>query len=80
MVQFRKLVEDPNLAKSLAHLQSTLARLDRVIGGGEADLRRALDNLRQITDNLRELTENAKRYPSQLILGAPPPPVKGSQP
>jgi len=80
VVQFRKLVEDPNFTKSLAHLQSTLARLDRVMGGGETDLKRTLDNLRQITDNLRELTENAKQYPSQLILGAPPPPVKGSQP
>ena len=79
-VQVRKLVEDPNFAKSLAHLQSTLARLDRVMGGGETDLKRTLDNLRQITDNLREITENAKQYPSQLILGAPPPPVKGSQP
>ena len=79
-VQFRKLVEDPNLAKSIAHLQDTLARLDRVMGGGEGDLRRTLENLRQITDNLREITENAKQYPSQILLGAPPPPVKGSQP
>jgi ABC-type transporter Mla subunit MlaD len=79
-VQFRKLVEDPNFTKSLAHLQSTLARLDRVMGGGENDLKRTLDNLRQVTENLREITENAKQYPSQLILGAPPPPVKGSRP
>ena len=47
--------------------------------GGETDLKRTLDNLRQITDNLRDLTENAKRYPSQLILGAPPLPAKGLQ-
>jgi ABC-type transporter Mla subunit MlaD len=79
-VQLRKLLEDPNFKSALAHLQATLARLDRVTGGSEPDLRRTLDNLRQITDNLRELTENAKQYPSQLILGAPPAPVKGSQP
>ncbi|MDQ6917544.1 MAG: MlaD family protein [Pseudomonadota bacterium] len=79
-VQLKKLLEDPNFAKSLSHLQSTLARLDRVTGGGETDLKRTLDNLRQITDNLRDLTENAKRYPSQLILGAPPLPAKGPQP
>jgi MlaD protein len=79
-VQLRKLLEDPNFKSALAHLQATLARLDRLTGGGEPDLRRTLENLRQITDNLRELTENAKQYPSQLILGAPPAPVKGSQP
>jgi len=78
-VQLKKVLEDPNFAKSLAHLQSTLSRLDRVTGGGETDLKRTLDNLRQITDNLRDLTENAKRYPSQLILGAPPLPAKGLQ-
>jgi paraquat-inducible protein B len=79
-VQLKKVLEDPNFAKSLAHLQNTLSRLDRVTGGGETDLKRTLDNLRQITDNLRDLTENAKRYPSQLILGAPPLPAKGTQP
>ena len=79
-VQLKKLLDDPNFAKSLSHLQNTLSRLDRVTGGGETDLKRTLDNLRQITDNLRDLTENAKRYPSQLILGAPPLPAKGPQP
>jgi paraquat-inducible protein B len=78
-VALKKALEDPNVAKSLAHLQSTLARLDRVTGGEETDLRRTLENLRQITDNLRDLTENAKRYPSQVILGAPPAPAKGLQ-
>ena len=74
----RKLVQDPNLPSAIAHLQRTLARLDRLMGGGEADLSATLDNLRQITDNLRDLTENAKRYPSGVLLGEPPPPIKGS--
>src|SRR5207249_9414784 len=78
-VQVKKLVEDPNFARTLTHLQSTLARFDRLMGAGESDLARALDNLRQITDNLRDLTEDAKRNPSQLILGAPPARVKGTE-
>jgi len=78
-VALKRVLDDPNFAKSLSHLQSTLARLDRLTGGGETDLKRTLDNLRQITDNLRDLTENAKHYPSQLILGAPPLPAKGLQ-
>jgi len=80
VVQLKKTLEDPNLAKSIAHLQSTLTRLDRLTGSGEADLKKAFDNLRQLTENLRDLSENAKRYPSQLLLGAPPPPAKGLQP
>lgn len=80
IVALRKVLDDPNLGKSLAHLQNTLSRIDRLTGGGEPDLKRTLDNLRQITDNLRDLTENAKHYPSQLLLGAPPAPAKGSQP
>ncbi|MEO8738465.1 MAG: MlaD family protein [Casimicrobiaceae bacterium] len=75
----RKLVEDPNIASALAHMQRTLARLDRIVGGGEVDLTTTLENLRQISDNLRDLTENAKRYPSSVILGGPPPPAKGAQ-
>ncbi len=42
---------------------------------GEADLATTFDNLRQITDNLRDLTEDAKRYPSNLLFGAPPQPL-----
>jgi hypothetical protein len=77
--QAKKLIEDPNLAASIAHMQRTLARLDRIIGGGESDLSTTLENMRQISDNLRDLTENAKRYPSGVLLGEPPPPAKGAQ-
>jgi hypothetical protein len=75
----RKVVEDPNLASTIAHLQRILARLDRVVGGSESDLTTTLENLRQISDNLRDLTENAKRYPPGVLLGEPPPPAKGTQ-
>ncbi|HKW82062.1 MAG TPA: MlaD family protein [Casimicrobiaceae bacterium] len=80
LVQLKKTLDDPNLTRSLAHLQNTLSRLDRLTGSGEPDLKTTFDNLRQITENLRDLSENAKRYPSQLLLGAPPAPAKGLQP
>ena len=75
----RDLVGDPRLASSIAHMERTLARLDRIFGGGEADLTTAIENLRQISDNLRDLTEDAKRYPSGVIFGAPPRPVERTQ-
>jgi ABC-type transporter Mla subunit MlaD len=73
------LVGDPRLAASLAHLERTLTRLDRITGGGEADLATTIENLRRITDNLRDLTEDAKRYPSNLLFGQPPPPLERAQ-
>ncbi len=76
LTSFRTLVGDPKLASSLAHLDRTLTRLDRITGGGETDLATTIDNLRRITDNLRDLTEDAKRYPSNLLFGQPPPPLE----
>ena len=73
LARVRTLVDDPNLPRSIQNLSRTLGRLDRILGGGEADLTTTLENLRQITDNLRDLTEDAKRYPANVILGAPPP-------
>ncbi|HSU43782.1 MAG TPA: MlaD family protein [Casimicrobiaceae bacterium] len=72
LASVRELVSNPGLAQSIAHLERTLARLDRIFGAGESDLGTTFQNLRQITDNLRDLTEDAKRYPSNLLFGAPP--------
>ena len=72
----RTLVSDPKLTQSMAHMERTLGRLDRLFGGREADLGTTLENLRQITDNLRDLTEDVKRYPSNVIFGAPPRPLE----
>jgi paraquat-inducible protein B len=76
MARARAILEDPNLPKAIANLSRTLARLDRVVGGGEADLARTIDNLRIITDNLRDVTEEAKRYPANVLFGAPPAPLE----
>ncbi|MEP7182899.1 MAG: MlaD family protein [Betaproteobacteria bacterium] len=79
MTRVRTLAEDPNLPKTLAHLAGTLGRIDRILGGGEADIAVSIENLRQITDNLRDLTEDTKRYPANAIFGAPPPPLEGKR-
>jgi paraquat-inducible protein B len=74
--ELRKLFADPKLQSSIAHLERTLSRLDRVTGGSETNLAATIENLRQITENLRDLTENAKRYPSNLLFGEPPTPLE----
>jgi paraquat-inducible protein B len=76
LAKLREFVSDPKLAATVAHLERTMSRLDRLTGGGQTDLATTIANLRQITDNLRELSESAKRYPSNLIFGAPPTPLE----
>jgi hypothetical protein len=72
MTRVRAIVDDPNLPKTLSHLTRRLGRIDRILGGGEADLATTVENLRQITDNLRDLTEDTKRYPANVLFGVPP--------
>jgi ABC-type transporter Mla subunit MlaD len=79
LARVRTLVDDPNLPRSVQNLSRTLTRVDRILGGGEADLATTIENLRQITDNLRDLTEDAKRYPANVFLGRPPLPPEGRQ-
>jgi paraquat-inducible protein B len=74
LARVRAILDDPNVPRTLAHLSQTLGRIDRILGGGEADLAITIENLRQITDNLRDLTEDSKRYPANVIFGEPPKP------
>lgn len=57
----------------IARLERTLRRVDRLITTKNQDLEQTIDNLRQISENVRELTDEAKRYPSRLAFGDPPP-------
>ncbi len=74
VARVRAIVDDPNLPKTIGHLSQTLGRLDRILGAGESDIAVTVENLRQITDNLRDLSEDTKRYPANVIFGAPPSP------
>ncbi len=65
------LAED--LPSSIAPLGKTLYRLNGLLTAEQQNIVETLDNFRQVSENLRDLTDNARRYPSQLIFGAPPP-------
>lgn len=68
------------LPQTLAQVDNTVKRLDGILLSGQGDVTTTLDNLAATSQNLRELTENAKRYPSQVLFGAPPPASQGSRP
>ncbi len=61
------------LPEILIQLKQTLRRFNNIVSGEEENIVVSTENLRLITGNLRELTENARRYPSQLMFGEPPP-------
>ena len=65
-----------DVPESLVHLKKTVIRLHHLISGQQQDIEDAIKNIRLISENVRELTENAKKYPSQLLFGEPPPPSK----
>lgn len=54
-------------------LERTLARIDNLVTSGQRDISVTLENLGVMSENLRELSETAKRYPSQILFGDPPP-------
>ena len=70
-----------NIRKASETTPEIMARVN-IIQEGIADwireqkgsLAEVVDNLQAISDNLRQLTENARRDPSQVIFGEPPPP------
>ena len=58
---------------TLSKLNRTIKDIDQLISERRADVEEVLDNLRSISADLAEITSNAKKYPSQLLLGEPPP-------
>lgn len=62
-----------NLPETTGELQLTLRQLNRLITTQQQQIETTLENLRSVTENIKEFAEESRRYPSQLIFGAPPP-------
>jgi phospholipid/cholesterol/gamma-HCH transport system substrate-binding protein/paraquat-inducible protein B len=65
-----------DLPESGTQLKQTLQRVNRLLAGQRRDIEKTVENLRAISENLREVTDNSRRYPAQVLFGAPPPPSK----
>jgi phospholipid/cholesterol/gamma-HCH transport system substrate-binding protein len=50
-----------------------------LIANQQRDVEQTMSNLRAISENMKEITDNSKKYPSQVLFGAPPPPAKAMQ-
>ena len=62
--------------ESVVHLRRILRRVDNLLSDQQPDIESAIENIRRISENLKEITENAKKYPSQVLFGEPPPHAK----
>jgi phospholipid/cholesterol/gamma-HCH transport system substrate-binding protein/paraquat-inducible protein B len=65
-----------DLPKDLAPLGQSLRQLSALLTAEQQTIETTLGNFRQTSENLLDLSENARAYPSQVIFGAPPPPVE----
>ncbi len=57
----------------IAQTKRTLRRFNNFVSSEEQNIGVSTENVRIITGNLRDLSENARRYPSSLLFGDPPP-------
>lgn len=64
-----------DLPESSTQLRQSLRRLNRLLASQQQEIHTTIENIRTISENVKELTEESKRYPSQAVFGAPPPPA-----
>ena len=64
------------LPDTSAQLRQTLQRLNRLIATQQQGIAATVENLQAISNDMKELTENSRKYPSQVLFGAPPTPSK----
>jgi phospholipid/cholesterol/gamma-HCH transport system substrate-binding protein/paraquat-inducible protein B len=68
-----------DLPETSAQLRQTLQRVNRLLATQQREIEKTMENLRGISENMKEITDNSKKYPSQVLFGAPPPPSKVMQ-
>ena len=65
-----------DLPDTSAQLRQTVQRLNRLIATQQQGIAATVENLQAISNDMKELTESSRKYPSQVLFGAPPTPSK----
>ncbi len=68
-----------DLPDTSAQLRQTLQRMNRLIATQQQGIAATVENLQAVSSDIKELTESSRKYPSQVLFGAPPPPSKVMQ-
>jgi phospholipid/cholesterol/gamma-HCH transport system substrate-binding protein/paraquat-inducible protein B len=61
-----------DLPEALAKFRRVLNDVDHLLSNQQEDIELTIRNIRAASENFKELSENAKKYPSQVLFGAPP--------
>jgi len=76
----QKLISSPepvstpsNLPETVARLNRTLGRIDRLVSTERSQIEIILANFKEISENMKDLTESLKQRPSDLFFSKPPP-------
>ncbi|MDR3205456.1 MAG: MlaD family protein [Deltaproteobacteria bacterium] len=64
------------LSISIKKLSSVMNQIDSLLLNTRNTLPATMDNLKVMSENFRQLSEQAKRYPSHLLFGEPPKPLR----
>jgi phospholipid/cholesterol/gamma-HCH transport system substrate-binding protein len=65
-----------DLPETSAQLRQTIQRMNRLIATQQQGIAATVENLQAISNDMKELTESSRKYPSQVLFGAPPTPSK----
>ena len=71
LVNLRAASEE--LPQTSASLRRTMRSVDLLVTGRQEDLEGLVRNLRSMAAALRDVAETARKYPSQVLFGSPPP-------
>lgn len=69
-----------SLPAAVTATQDTLIRLEQNMNSHQDDVTAIIRNLRESSENVRSLTINARDYPSYILLGDAPKPIKEHKP
>jgi phospholipid/cholesterol/gamma-HCH transport system substrate-binding protein len=62
-----------DLPQTSSQFQQTLRQLNRLIATQQQQIQATLESLRSVTADIQEFANESRKYPSQILFGAPPP-------
>jgi phospholipid/cholesterol/gamma-HCH transport system substrate-binding protein len=62
-----------DLPQTSSQFQQTLRQLNRLIVTQQEQIQSTLESLRSVTEDIQEFANESRKYPSQILFGAPPP-------
>jgi paraquat-inducible protein B len=64
------------LPETLTRVRQIVRQVDDLVGNQRPNIERTLENVGVTSQNIKDLSENAKRDPSGVLFGKPPPPSR----